>query len=277
MTKQEQINFIKDHYPEYTRNNAKRKVRHEFFTNICTEIQAYLLGFHASDGCILEKRKTFHLAVQEQDSEIIYLFRDFISSDARLFTSSPHEGFSKGKKYKTHGAIGIEICSSALCETLVNLGYGYRKSYTNLHLPKSSENLILHFIRGYFDGDGCISYRLRDNKKIEVHWSLYSKTNTLLIEIQKLFSEKYNIDLHIYYRKQDKMYEMGTYSRKTIIKIFNVLYKDANFYLSRKYNKLKHYVNTEVTQLIAEHRNAQKMNASDSNNSSKSAESPNGE
>jgi len=31
---------------------------------------------------------------------------------------------------------------------------------------------------------------------------------------------------------------------------------NANFYLTRKFEKFNHYVNTEVTQLIAEYRNA---------------------
>ena len=277
MTKQEQLKFIEDNYPAYTRNRAKRRVRHEFFQNIRTEIQAYLLGFHASDGCILEKRKTFHLALHEDDSEIIYLFKDFISPDARTFYTPPHKGFSKGKEHQTHGAFGLEICSVALCEDLVKLGYGYRKSYDELHLPKLNEDLVLAFIRGYFDGDGCISYGLdktAKNPKIRAHWTLYSKTNTLLLEVQKLFSEKYDIDLHIYYRKSDKMYEMSTFSREAIKKISKILYNDAHFYLTRKYNKISHYVNTEVTQLIDEYRNAQKVNVSESNNPSKSVELP---
>lgn len=172
MNKQEQLKFIEDNYPAYTRNRAKRRVRHEFFQNIRTEIQAYLLGFHASDGSILEKRKTFHLALQEDDSEIIYLYKDFISPDARTFYTPPHCGFSKGKPHQTHGAFGLEICSVALCEDLVKLGYGYRKSYEELHLPQLNEDLVLAFIRGYFDGDGCISYSLdksSKNPKLRAH------------------------------------------------------------------------------------------------------------
>ena len=48
--------------------------------------------------------------------------------------------------------------------------------------------------------------------------------------------------------------------------------KDANFYLQRKFDKFNHYVNTEVTQLIAEHCNAQEVNVNESNNPPKSAE-----
>ena len=50
--------------------------------------------------------------------------------------------------------------------------------------------------------------------------------------------------------------------------------KDASFFMKRKYNKFNHYVNTEVTELIAEYRNAQKVNVNESNNPSKSAEHP---
>lgn len=70
------------------------------------------------------------------------------------------------------------------------------------------------------------------------------------------------------------MYRMSTSSKKELVKIFNLLYSDSNFYLSRKFNKLNHYVNTEVTQLIAEYRNAQEVNVNESNNPPKSAEHP---
>ena len=70
------------------------------------------------------------------------------------------------------------------------------------------------------------------------------------------------------------MYEMSTFSREAIKKISKILYNDAHFYLTRKYNKISHYVNTEVTQLIDEYRNAQKVNVSESNNPSKSVELP---
>ena len=57
-------------------------------------------------------------------------------------------------------------------------------------------------------------------------------------------------------------------------KLFKLFYEDSNFYLKRKYEKFNHFVNTEVTQLIAEYRNAQKVSVSDSNNPSTSAEHP---
>ena len=59
MNKIEQIKFIEDNYPLELHHIAKREIRHTFFSDIKTELQAYLLGFFAADGSINEKRKTF--------------------------------------------------------------------------------------------------------------------------------------------------------------------------------------------------------------------------
>ena len=67
-------------------------------------------------------------------------------------------------------------------------------------------------------------------------------------------------------------YRLKTTSKKEIEKIFHLLYDNSHFYLSRKFKKFNYYVNTEVNQLIADHRNAQEVNVNESNNLPKSAE-----
>ena len=52
------------------------------------------------------------------------------------------------------------------------------------------------------------------------------------------------------------MYRLKTSSKKEIKKIFHLLYDNSIFYLKRKFEKFNYYVNTEVNQLIADHRNA---------------------
>ena len=96
----------------------------------------------------------------------------------------------------------------------------------------------------------------------------------MLEEIQKFFKEN-NIRSTLCYTKRDDMYQLSV-PKSQLPKLFELLYKDVNFYLERKYVKFEHYVNTEITQLIAEYRNAQKVSASDSNNPSTSVEHPNG-
>ena len=61
MNKLEQLKYIEETYPLYTNHTSNRRIRHDFFKDISTEIQAYLLGFYAADGSVDEKRKTFRI------------------------------------------------------------------------------------------------------------------------------------------------------------------------------------------------------------------------
>lgn len=278
MNKEEQIKFIEDNYPLTTNHISNRRIRHDIFSKIETELQAYLLGFYAADGNINEKRKTFRIHLQKQDAELVYLYKDIISPDARTFTVEEHKTTGRnGKEITAHESFGVDITSAKLCTDLVNLGIGYNKSYSDLHIPEMSKNLIRHFIRGYFDGDGCIIVWLAREKgksdRVRGKFDICAKSASILNEFIKFFAT-YDIKLNLNYLKRDDMYRMHTSSKKELQKIYNLLYKDSYFYLSRKFNKFNHYVNTEVTQLIAEHRNAQEVNVNESNNPPKSAEHP---
>ena len=278
MTKQEQILFIQDNYPLTTNHTSNRRIRHTFFENIQTEIQAYLLGFYAADGNINELRKTLRVHLQKQDSDIIYLFKDFISPDARTFIKPEHKTTGRnGKEITAHESFGIDITSSQICQSLVELGFGYKKSNEELHIPNIDESLIRHFIRGYFDGDGCItgwvSVEKGKSDRFRYSFDICGKTASLLNEIIKFFAN-WDIKINLNYLKRDDMFRIKTSSKKEIEKIFHLLYDNSNFYMTRKFNKFNHYVNTEVTQLIAEHRNAQEVNDSNSNNPPTSPEHP---
>ena len=276
MNKKEQIKFIEDTYPLTTNHISNRRIRHDIFSKIETELQAYLLGFYAADGNINEKRKTFRIHLQKQDSELVYLYKDIISPDARTFTVEAHKTTGRnGQEVNAHKSFGVDITSAKLCTDLVNLGIGYNKSYSDLHIPEMPENLVRHFIRGYFDGDGCITIWLSKEKgksdRVRGKFDICAKSASILNEFIKFFAT-HNIKINLNYLKRDDMYRISTSSKKELEKIYNILYKDSNFYLSRKFNKFDHYVNTEVTQLIAEYRNAQEVNVNESNNPPKSAE-----
>lgn len=276
MNKKEQIKFIEDNYPLTTNHISNRRIRHDIFSKIETELQAYLLGFYAADGNINEKRKTFRIHLQKQDSELVYLYKDIISPDARTFTVEEHKTTGRnGQEVNAHESFGVDITSAKLCTDLVNLGIGYNKSYSDLHIPEIPESLVRHFIRGYFDGDGCITIWLSKEKgksdRVRGKFDICAKSASILNEFIKFFAT-HDIKINLNYLKRDDMYRISTSSKKELEKIYNMLYKDSNFYLSRKFNKFDHYVNTEVTQLIAEYRNAQEVNVNESNNPPKSAE-----
>ena len=71
MIREEQLKFIEDNIPLETHFHSSRKMRHTFFKNIQTEVQAYMLGFYAADGGLNEKRKTLRNNLKGYDLEKI--------------------------------------------------------------------------------------------------------------------------------------------------------------------------------------------------------------
>lgn len=273
MDKNKQIQFIEDNYPLTTHHTSNRRIRHGFFKNIRTELQAYLLGFYAADGNINEKRKTFRIHLQKRDSEIVYLYKDIISPDARVFSVDKHKTTGRdGMIITAHESFGVDIASSELCNSLVDLGIGYNKSYTDLHIPPIPKDLVRHFIRGYFDGDGSFVASVkkpnnRPNLTIRMCFSIIAKKATLLNEFIKFFAEEYGLIVNLNYLKRDDAYRLTTSSKKTCRSIYHILYDDANFYLSRKFDKFSYYANTEDSVLIDAVRNAQELSSQESETS----------
>ena len=276
----DELNFIETNYPLFQNGTSKRLIRHNFFSKIETELQAYLLGFIYSDGCINIQRHTLSIHINDIDSELFELFK-IISPDAYTQQEEGYESkvLVRGHTVKNKSSIRLAISSKILIEDLINLGVCERKTYKNLHIPEMNPNLIGSFIRGYFDGDGCFTWHAsapnlnnrERNWRIKMSWQIDSKTQTLLTEFQKWF-ETQGVTLKINYIKRDNRYRLCTSSKKTFSKIYNLIFKEAQYSLSRKINKINHYVNTEVTQLIAEYRNAQEVNVNESNNPPKSSE-----
>lgn len=260
----------------YKMNGSKHDICHDFFTAINSEEQAYLLGFYVADGNVNEKRKTFRIKIKETDKEIIELYKQFICPTAHTFLYKPYKINGRdNKEYVGNNQISVDINSSKLVNSLVDLGYGYNKTYLNMHLPNLPDNLIWHFIRGYFDGDGCITrsftYNTYNKLRLRIHVSFTSKNKSLFEEIQ-LFLKKYNIDMRIHKNKRDNCYLLQTSSIPNITNLYQHLYKDAHFYLNRKFEKFSHHVNTEIPQYAYGDCNAQEMSVEGSNNSPKSTE-----
>lgn len=269
--------------PLYKHGTSKRKIRHEFFRNIKTELQAYLLGILASDGCLVERTHAVQLHINPIDSELFDLFK-IISPDAKIIKNKPYLSNAKvrGRQVQSRESEKIVIQSTILYNDLIKLGIVPGKTYKEMGIPNQIPiSLRRHFIRGYFDGDGWCTFHLHapeqrnreKNYRIKGSAGICCKTKNILEEIQQELS-KFDITMNLHYLTRDNMYNITSSSFSNLKKLFSYLYDSADYFLSRKYTKFNYHVNTEVTQLITEYRNAQKVSVSDSNNPSKSAEHP---
>ena len=166
----------------------------------------------------MKKRKTFRIHLQKQDSDLVYLYKDSISPDARVFSVKEHVTTGRaGKHIIAHESFGVDITSAKLCNDLVNLGIGYNKSYSELHIPEMPKNLIRHFIRGYFDGNGCITIWLASEKgksdRVRGKVDICGKIISIFDEFIKFFA-KHDVVFNLNFLKRDKMYRISTSSRK---------------------------------------------------------------
>ena len=130
---------------------------------------------------------------------------------------------------------------------LINKGCVPKKSLI-LKFPTENvvpNNLIRHFIRGYFDGDGCVFFRTykvldkRVNKKIDSkNYTLnFVGTKEFLLKIKTILSSELQTNKDIEIRPKGKSYQLSYGGSTNFIKIFEYLYSDSTVFLYRKVNK----------------------------------------
>ena len=200
------------------RYNAKYFIDIDYFGVIDNEHKAYWLGMFVADGFVNDRE--ISLCLQKQDIKLIEQFKLDLKSDHPI-------------KYNKDGNPFISIACKPICDSLITKGFHNRKSY-NLDIEYISsfvpDNLINHFIRGMFDGDGCIKcYKYDYLKKPQYHFGYTGLENV---------RQYINISRKLI-KETDITYTLVTRNPKEIIQIYNYLYKNATIYMERKYNTFK--------------------------------------
>lgn len=210
------------------------------FQKIDTEAKAYFFGLMYADGCISNKVKNYQkcIRISMTDSQII--------DDLHIhFPFMNKEKFDFGK-YNKNSKIQFALrkTSVKMFDDLVNNGLFERKSYENkifLKIPKINESLIPHFIRGFFDGDGSIHSATKRPNGRRIEFCSVSKE--FLLEIDT-FLKKNNINFYDIREKKGNfqiLYSMEACKTETILKFYELLYKDATIYLKRKWEKFQNF------------------------------------
>lgn len=165
-----------------------------------------------------------------------------------------------------------ETCSIRLfrkkivCD-LKQYGINENKTYNNNYIPNIPVKYIRDFIRGYFDGDGNVSFI--SNKEKQLRYTFYGASLTLLNNIREELM-KNNIHSHIIgdnrdlYKKTVTCYRLIIASLTDTINFYDYLYNNAHIFLDRKY----YYSNSYILQYkIRERANNKKRVASLTSNS----------
>lgn len=217
---------------EIINHQNKLKFDENMFDSIDTEEKAYWLGFIYADGCISSSGNNFELSLCLEDLMHLNKFNTFskhINNNVKI---------GKVGNYKR---CRWSVRNKHLWETLNNYGCTPRKSLT-LQFPNStifkSKDLIRHFIRGYFDGDGCISYNNKEHTIMNI--SLLG-TEDFLTKVKEFLPVKFNYILGYNNKEKSLITRTLQINGKNGLEILHYLYNNSTIYLDRKYEKYLEY------------------------------------
>lgn len=248
---------------------SKYEVNENFFESVNSEQVAYVLGFLYADGCnqfsSASSTKTLSITQAEQDLDIL--------EKIRLAMKSTHpfrriEAIDENHMVKYKFAISY----TKLSDDAYKLGVVYNKSLV-LKFPTFEivpEEYMRHFIRGYFDGDGCIwegkpkimtfiDKKTGKEKQRFVHNMKFNFTGSNdfingLQEylIQTLGYRKTKLNVRKGRKNADKWCTMEYSGKKQIEKLFHYMYDNATIYGNRKYNKFVKIISADSKKLLSE-------------------------
>lgn len=199
------------------------------FDSIDTEEKAYWLGFIYADGYISSRPGdyTFELSLKGRDIEHLRKFNIFMKHKKDNVSLS--KTTCNGKEFlRCRWTVG----NKHLWETLNSYGCTPKKSLT-LKFPDKAifknNSLIRHFLRGYFDGDGCISIDKKDNIACSV-----LGTENFLKGFLSYCPDNNDIKIRPHHTTKTFVFE---YSTKRAVDFADFLYSNSSIYLQRKYNR----------------------------------------
>lgn len=223
---------------EALKNSRKYYFNVNYFDEINTETKAYWLGFLYADGNVyIQKGKNgqskggrVEISLQESDMYHLKKLLNDISADDDF----PIDKKTTQLNDKTYISYRVLLNSIDMCKQLIAHGCVPQKSLI-LKPPNIDDKLICHFIRGYFDGDGCVSYNSINHNSIanilgtkEIIEYIRDKSGILSKNIRCL---KNGITHSLYFD-----------SNSDLVIFYNYIYNDASVYLDRKKDKYDQFI-----------------------------------
>lgn len=136
------------------KNQSEVKRRYEydedFFNQIDTPNKAYILGFWYADGSVSRVNNSAVLALKETDEDTLEKIRKAIGSTKPLY----HKNYLHPDGTERR-IVSLVLNGDKTCSNFEKWGCPPAKTFLIDFPDFLREDLYSHFIRGYFDGDGC--------------------------------------------------------------------------------------------------------------------------
>ena len=223
--------ILKEQGIEIKNFRNKYPVNEDYFEDINSPEKAYWLGLFYADGTVIQKGASCRLGLK--DKEHIEKFKTAIGAINHKI------GKTVDKRWKKISTVYfLSVKSKKMLTDLCKWGCVPNKTHKDLCLPNIGEELLPHFIRGYFDGDGSL-HKVISGWRIQVIGS-----ETLINEIKALFKsnvktvKEYTLDENGN-KVERQAYYFQIMGNDQLTRILNWLYQDSTeeMRLDRKYNR----------------------------------------
>ena len=216
----------KRNYTESKQCSRKYSINDNYF-KVQNSNMAYILGFLASDGNISKKENCITLELNREDKYIL----EKIAKELQCTRPIKDYITSLGKKSSK-----LQFWSAEIKKDLAIYNIVPDKTFTLKPPIFLKEDFYIDFIRGYFDGDGSVY--IKDNKRKIIQFDGASKE--MITWIRNVLNS-YGIttnSLSTYLTEKGKiMYRLTYYNQEIVNNIYNLFYKDKEFFLIRKKEK----------------------------------------
>lgn len=207
---------------------------------------AYVLGYIFADGHVIDTpyNRAKYVCVTSADRDRIEAVKALLRSDHTILK------VDKGGNHKI--VYQIKIGSHALFNGLAKYGVTTGKSLS-LPFPFIPGKYRSHFIRGYFDGDGCASIERNRRGMIRRLQAIFtSGSKKFLQSLEEVLMEETGISSSrlVKHGSSKNAFQLR-YSTRDSLRLFLYLYDtnmDTKLYLARKYAIFNEYLaNRDLT------------------------------
>jgi len=220
-------------------NTSARKIEdNSVFKTKLNKLSSYILGLIYSDGCLSYDRHTKRkrITISMNEEELIEKLNRIMTPNKKVYKYKHPMG--RGYTYSVISTNPIDV------KYLLDIGITERKS-SIVSMPKLPRNLMRHFIRGYFDGDGSVyinrtSTYYNGIKKNYIYTNIsFTTGSNVFAEQLKLVLSLFNIESKIVKdsRQNHKCFYVKIYKKECVKNFYNFIYTDAEYYLKRKHSK----------------------------------------
>jgi len=217
----------------------KKKYNQQFFDEYSPE-SAYWAGFILADGNITRNSSLLQMSLSNVDESHLLKFCEAIGLENKLTPDGD--------------CVRMSVSGKHVCQSLAdNFGVYPRKSNVCVFPEQIPKHLWSHFIRGVFDGDGCVTHGTYLNKKSEQKHNLvinFTGSVELLSFLKTFFHNDMNIiaggrsvtgvpPIHLV--GKNKQTGQMSYSGQNAVVILDWFYEKSNnaIRLDRKFDKFQ--------------------------------------